>query len=52
MYVLHPSCIHLFCWPLKRSVKRTWIGSPFPPVRVLEVQCSQALNLMCEVALQ
>jgi hypothetical protein len=26
------------------------LAPPFPPMRVLEVQWSQTLNLMCEVA--
>ena len=29
MWTLHPSCIHILCWSLKRSVKRTWPGSAF-----------------------
>ena len=29
MQTLHPSYIHLLCWSLTRSVKRTWIGSTF-----------------------
>ena len=29
MWTLHPSCIHILCWSLKRSVKRTWTGSAF-----------------------
>ena len=27
MWTLHLSCIHIFRWSLKRSVKRTWTGS-------------------------
>ena len=27
--LLHPSCIHILHWSLKRSVKRTWTGSTF-----------------------
>ena len=30
MCMLHPSCIHMLRWSLKRSVKRTWTGSAFP----------------------
>jgi len=51
MWTLHPSCIHLFRWSLKRSVKRPWTGSTFPPMRVLEAQWSRALSLVYEVAL-
>ena len=29
MQTLHPSCIHMLPWSLKRSVERTWTGSPF-----------------------
>jgi hypothetical protein len=52
MYTLHPSCINLLCGSLKHSVKRTWTGPSFPPMGVLEVQRSQALSLVCEVALR
>ena len=27
--LLHPSCIHILRWSLKRSVKRTWTGSAY-----------------------
>jgi hypothetical protein len=27
--LLHPSCIHILRWSLKRSVKQTWTGSTF-----------------------
>ena len=27
--LLHPSCIHVLCWSLKHSVKRTWTNSTF-----------------------
>ena len=30
MQTLHPSCIHILRWSLKRSVKRTWTSSAFP----------------------
>ena len=30
METLHPSCIHILRWSLKRSVKRTWTGYAFP----------------------
>ena len=36
---------------LELSVKRSWIGTTFSPVRVLGVQWSRALILVCEVAL-
>jgi hypothetical protein len=51
MWTLHPFCIHILRWSLKRSVKRTWTRPPFPPLRVLDVQWSRAPSLVCEVAL-
>ena len=29
MQTLHPSCVHILCWSLKRSVKQTWTSSTF-----------------------
>ena len=29
MNIVHPSCIHILHWSLKRSVKRTWTGSAY-----------------------
>jgi hypothetical protein len=29
MWTLHPSCIHILRWSLKRGVKQTWTGSAF-----------------------
>ena len=53
MSTLHPSCIHILCWSLKRSVKlELGPAPPFPPMRVLEVLYrSRALSLVCGVAL-
>ena len=44
----HPPCIHLLRWSLKRRSDRLRL----PPMRVLEMQWSRALSLVCEVALE
>ena len=46
--LLHPSCIHILRWSLKRSVKRTWTSSAFSTNEsAWSVMVSHGLSISC-----
>ena len=46
--LLHPSCIHILSWSLKRTVKRTWTSSAFSTnERAWRVMVSDSQSCVC-----